>query len=79
MSILMGCYRADKEVETIWEEFDNVLFDEDEDGDLILAEDWREWHKGVDRETIWKWFDKHHSKGVYYLLYDYEYRRRKSK
>jgi hypothetical protein len=27
---------------------------------------------GTHREEIWHWFDKRHTKGVYYLLYEYK-------
>lgn len=58
----------DVEVEKLWDEFEDVLFVEEENGTLVLASDWQGWWKGTDRETIWKWFDKHHSKGINWLL-----------
>lgn len=67
---------SDEELEKLWREFDDVPFDEDKDGDLILAVDWNGFEKGTDRETIretiWHWFDVQHSKGVHYLFYGQE-------
>lgn len=62
----------DKEVETLWEELEDVTFEEDEDGNLVLLNDWQGWSKGTDRQDIWGWFAAHHSKGLYYLVNEYE-------
>ena len=62
---------TDKEIEQKWNELEDVLFDEIEDGELIIAEDWFLFNKGCNREDIWHWFDEHHSKGVAWLLYEY--------
>lgn len=62
----------DVEVEKLWDEFEDVLFVEEENGTLVLASDWQGWWKGTDRETIWHWFDEHHSKGIHWLLYGTE-------
>ena len=43
-------------------------FDENE----CLDVDWQGWYKGTDVETIWHWFDEHHSKGVGWLMNEYE-------
>ena len=37
-----------------------------------LDKDWQGWYKGTDVETIWHWFDEHHSKGVGWLMNEYE-------
>ena len=37
-----------------------------------LDRDWQGWYKGTDVETIWYWFDEHHSKGVGWLMNEYE-------
>lgn len=58
----------DPELEDMWNELEDVPFDETEDGRLILAEDWRQFPKGTEREEIWKFFDKEHSMGVHWLL-----------
>lgn len=66
----------DYEVEKLWEEFEDVLFIEDDNSDdscsLVLSDDWQGWYKGTNRDTIWNWFDKHHSKGIHWLLYGTE-------
>lgn len=58
----------DREVEKLWEEFEDVPFNENE----CLDCDWQGWNKGTYREEIWHWFDKHHSKGVGWLMNEYE-------
>ena len=58
----------DRTLEWLWDDLEDVLFDEDPDGRLILAEDWEGFRKGTEREEIWHWFDKEHSKGIAYLL-----------
>jgi hypothetical protein len=65
-------FMTDKELEKLWDELTNIPFDEDEDGELVLAEDWNGFEKGADRESIWHWFDERHSKGVAWLIYEYE-------
>lgn len=74
----------DREVEKLWEEFEDVLFIEARDFysaedeyknniTLVLASDWQGWKAGTSREDIWYWFDEHHSKGVGWLLNEYEF------
>lgn len=58
----------DQKLEQRWEELTDVPFDEDENGELVLAENWYMFIKGTDRETIWHWFDARHSKGVVWLM-----------
>lgn len=59
---------TDIEIEKLWEEFEDVLFIEDEESDdcckLILASDWQGWDKGTSRDEIWRWFNQHYSKGL---------------
>lgn len=69
---------TDAEVEKLWEELEDVLFIEakdfykakeyEDDFSLVLASDWQGWGAGTDRESIWHWFDNHHSKGIQYLM-----------
>ena len=59
---------TEKEVEELWDQLEDVPFDEIED-ELCLAVNWQGWSKGTSREEIWHWFDEHHSQGVFYLLY----------
>jgi len=63
---------SDQELEEMWCELEDILFDEDEDGELILSQDWKQFPKGTSRDEIWHFFDREHSMGVHWLLYDYE-------
>ena len=58
----------DREVEKLWEELEDVPVNENE----CLDCDWQGWNKGTHREEIWHWFDEHHSKGVGWLINEYE-------
>lgn len=62
---------TDSILENMWEELTDIPFSEI-DGELFLEENWLHFKKGTEREDIWKWFDSHHSKGVYYLLYEFD-------
>lgn len=63
----------DKDIEEKWDELEDVPIDFDENGERVLGCDWFIFDKGTDlEETIWHWFDDHHSKGVGWLLNDYE-------
>lgn len=63
---------TDAEIENLWCDLTDVPFDELPDGRLVLAEDWKQFPAGTDREDIWHFFDRNHSKGVAYLLYDFD-------
>lgn len=67
----IGAY-TDSQLEQMWLDLMDVPFDETEDGRLVLAEDWEQFPVGTDREDIWHFFDDNYSKGVAYLLYDFE-------
>lgn len=60
---------TDAEVEELWKSLDDVPMNPEtermEQPFLIFPAD-------TPREDIWHWFDKHHSKGVTYLLYGEE-------
>lgn len=60
------------EIEFLWKDLGNQPFIEIEGKDLILDTDWFIFKKETDRNEIWKWFDKNHEKGIYYLLYGME-------
>ena len=62
------CDANDREIEKLWEELEDVPVDENE----CLDVDWQGWWKGTHREEIWHWFDEHHSKGVGWLMNEYE-------
>ena len=58
----------DEQIEQLWEELDNIPFDENDQMELILAEDWNGFERGTDRNTIWQWFNEQHSKGIVHLM-----------
>lgn len=62
----------DKRIEKLWEELEDVPFDENKDLELILSEDWNNFKKGTTKTEIWEWFDKEHSKGINYLVNEYD-------
>lgn len=81
MCDLLECYdcrhdckynATDREVEKLWEELEDVPVYENKNFELCLDTDWQGWYKGTDVETIWHWFDEHHSKGVGWLMNEYE-------
>ena len=55
----------DKKLEFLWEEFGDVLVDDDE----CILDDFLGFECGTHREEIWHWFDERHSKGVAFLMY----------
>lgn len=63
---------CDKQIEELYKELEDVIFDEDEELGMVLADDWKEWKKGTERLTIWEWFDSHHSKGLGWLYENVE-------
>jgi hypothetical protein len=58
---------TDSQLEEIWADLEDIPFDESDD--MVLSVDWRGFPKGTTRETIWRFLDKNHSKGVACLLY----------
>lgn len=62
----------DEELESMWQELEDVPVYENEKFELCLDVDWQGWGKGTDVETIWRWFDEQHSKGVGWLMNEYE-------
>ena len=64
----------DKEMESLWEELEDIPFIEDEEGRLILDSDepWHNFEPGTTKEEIWHYFDRNHSKGLNYLVNEYE-------
>lgn len=63
--------KLDKLLEKLWEGLEDIPFYE-EDSELHIEEDYLSFEKGTSREDIWHWFDERHSKGVYFLLYEYD-------
>ena len=64
---------TDKQVEQLWEEFEDVLFEEiEDDSEMYLVSDWQGFGKGTSRTYIWHWFNEHHSKGLNWLMWGKE-------
>lgn len=62
----------DREIEKLWEELEDIPVYEDENYELCLDVNWHGWSKGTSVDEIWHWFDEHHSKGVGWLMNEYE-------
>ena len=54
----------DLELENLWEELKTVSLDQNG----RLKTKWYAYSKGTARESIYSWFDYHHSKGIAYLM-----------
>lgn len=63
---------TDREVELLWEELEDIPVYENENYELCLEVDFEGWNKGTTQSEIWNWFNKHHSKGITYLVNEYE-------
>lgn len=60
-------FKDDTKVEKLWDKLTDVPMNPDTE---CIEDDFYIWPKGTCREDIWCWFDDHHSRGVYYLLYE---------
>lgn len=58
----------DRLIELMWHTLEDVNVDDDE----YIEQNWFVFPIGTHREEIWHWFDEHHSKGVYWLMNEYE-------
>lgn len=54
----------DKNVETLWKEFQNVPVDRN--GNLKTA--WYAFPKGTNKNDVYDWFNRHYNKGLSYLM-----------
>lgn len=63
---------TDDQLEKLWNDLADVPFDEN-DNDLVLANDCLVFEAGTEREEIWRWFDWHYSKGVHALMFPNKY------
>ena len=54
----------DKNVEALWIEFQSVPVDRN--GNLKTA--WYAFAKGTNKNDVYEWFNRHHSKGLSYLM-----------
>lgn len=61
-------YLSDEKLEELWDRLSEVAIDEEE----CICEKFLNFEKGSDREEVWKWFDKLHSKGANYLVNERE-------
>ena len=59
---------SDKEIEKLWEKFEDVLMDPVTE---CMEAPFLDFPAGTHREEIWHWFDERHSEGVAYLLYEH--------
>lgn len=59
-----------EEVRCLWNWMDNILFDEDGDGDLVFSEDYGPFRRGDSlQEYAYNWFDENYDGGIFGLLY----------
>lgn len=58
----------DELIEAIWETLTDVNIDEDE----CTEQNWFVFPIGTYRDDIWRWIDERHSKGVGWLMNEYE-------
>ena len=56
--------KTDIELEEKWDELEDVLFVENDNGDLVLCNDWDEYKTGTLREDIWEDMFEKYSGGV---------------
>lgn len=61
--------KEDKKIEELWDGLEDVPMNPDTE---CIEEGYYIWPAGTFREDIWHWFDEHHSKGVYWLMYERE-------
>ena len=62
----------DSIIEKLWVALEDVPFVEDKNRELILDGEYLDFPKGTTRDKIWHWFDDMYSKGVAYLINDFD-------
>lgn len=62
----------DSILEKLWVALEDVPFIENENRELILDGEYLDFPKGTTRDKIWHWFDFLYSKGVAYLINDFD-------
>lgn len=65
---VMEFITTDALLEAAWKTLTDVNIDDDE----CIEQNWFVFEAGTFREDIWHWFDEHHSKGVGWLINEYE-------
>ena len=68
MNVSMSQHYLDDILELLWNELNDVPFDDHPDSDMTLSVEWFCFPAGTEREEIWHWFDERYSKGVVWLL-----------
>lgn len=58
---------TDIAIEDVWDNFKNVPTDTNND---YIEEDLYIWVKGTEISEILGWFNKQHSQGIHYLIYE---------
>lgn len=66
------CVLDDEKIENLWDELEDVPFIENNKKELMLDKDWFIFSEKTEREDIWQWFDQHHTKGLGWLMNEYE-------
>ena len=59
----------DKRIEALWNEFGDIPMNPETEE---IETKWNNFPAGTNREEIWYWFDEQHSKGVGWLMNDYD-------
>jgi len=67
-NLVLSFISPDKLVEAMWKTLTDVNIDDAE----CIEQPWFIFPAGTSREDIWHWFDEHHSKGVGWLLNNWE-------
>lgn len=57
----------DTDLEELWDGLEDVPMDPETE---CIEQDYKVFPAGTSKEAIWQYFDKRHSKGVHYLLYE---------
>lgn len=65
----MSLVKTDKELESLWREFTDIPMDPVTE---CIEAPFLDFPASTHREEVWHWFDERHSKGVYYLLYEFD-------
>lgn len=61
---------VDKYLEHLWDSLEDVPVVKNSEMRTVIDCEWNWFCKGTDVEDIWMWFDRRHSKGVHYLMYE---------
>lgn len=65
--IYLQSLEEDAKIESLWDGLEDVPMNPDTE---CIEEDYYIWPAGTFREDIWHWFDEHYSHGVYWLMYE---------